>query len=210
MGRYRGTADAGGVKEADEVRSWIERANARGISHIFTDKTPKDKLTAEYLQLSCWIGGMRSTFDVDIMKWRRPERDPPDFEVCIDGVWKGVEITEFVDGNFLKTVALKRLENETFNAYQGEGFAAAQWNETKFLDHLSSLLSKKSESMRKRAVQIDILAIVTGEPWLDREQVRKWLLYFTDELGEMSFGQVYFVMDYDPSPPKGYPTFRLV
>ncbi|MEO1638099.1 MAG: hypothetical protein AAFU41_02480 [Pseudomonadota bacterium] len=182
------------MTEEFDVNAWMVRVNSRGVSGLFTDKTPDDKQSSEYLQLSCWMDGMRESFEVDVAEHRAVAKDPPDFEVRIDDHWSSVELTEFVNGPFLKKVAMHRRIRINYNAYHGEGFVDAQWNKAKFLEHLNELIDKKAERLINQSISVDILVVATAEPWLYRTNVQEWLSGEYPKSKIDPFNKVYIVM----------------
>lgn len=193
----------------DETLAWIDRVNSRGVAGMFTDKTPEDKVRAEELQLRYLIDAMSNEFGVETEQFVPVQDDPPDFYVEQNGILRSVELVEFVNGAFLRKVAKGRLDGERYSAFQGEGFTNCQWGKDKFLAKLDELVIGKDTKYFERELSFDILAIVTDEEWLYRDEVKSWLSECYPLTDVRSFSEVYFVMDYDPNEPRGHPIFRL-
>ena len=155
----------------DEVEKWIKHINARDLAGTFTDKTPGDKKTSEFCQLEFWIAAMKSSFGIETTSVQRPESDPPDFIVTQDGTEKSVEVTEFVNGDFLKKVAVERVRGQKYGSHHGIGFLESRWDRSKFLEHLSNLIEKKRRLYTSGNAKIHTLAIVIDEAWLNRDCV---------------------------------------
>ena len=70
-------------------------------------------------------------------------------------------------------------------------------------------MDKKSDNYVGRNVNIDVLLVVTGEPWLTFQQVENWLA--SSQIPQkQNIANAFFILGYDPQlGAKHNPVFKL-
>lgn len=129
---------------------------------------------------------------------RSCDRDPPDCEATVDGLWTGIEVTEPTHRK-----ALERSLKGTRQYFT--------WPREALLSELQRWIDRKDAAKLKGGpYERYILVIVTDEYLLDREMVRTHLEGATFQASMIT--DVLFCLSYHPSPePEGghCPVFRL-
>jgi hypothetical protein len=89
-------------------------------------------------------------------------------------------------------------------------FRQAQWTEEEFARRLANCIRTKCE--RYRATEkgpFDVLLVLSAEPFLRSKDVIEWMQNWS-EIEYPSFKEVFLLLDYEASYPKGrYPLFKV-
>ncbi len=83
-----------------------------------------------------------------------------------------------------------------------------QWTKKLFFERLTAIMEKKGQKYQRNGTKVDVLAIVTDEPWLLEGDVQAWLSDI--KFPKLSaIEQVDLVLSYQGGKPGNYPLFRL-
>jgi len=128
----------------------------------------------------------------DSLKMRGRQNDPPDCEALDnDGNRIAIEVTELVDGKAI----------QAFKA--GAAYEWADWDKTKFISSLDSLLSRKdSRYTELKEPPYDggyFIVIFTDEPMLNRSTVESYLQ--EQKFNKLKYvTRAFLLVSYDPDP----------
>jgi hypothetical protein len=194
----------------------IKLTNSRGNAGTWavdngTDEWRVGQKDIELLAARTWADAAKQHRHTIVSNPHPNPADPPDILAEVDGKQASIELTEFVNGQFL---AKFKHENRNrakpiYSAYHGQGFVDAQWDKQSFNKNLRSLIEGKCSKYAKGNKSFDYLVIYTGEKWLYPNKVADWLSEIDPEPWAQ-FANIHFLMDYDPSWKNGcHPLFVI-
>ncbi len=162
-----------------------------------------DKRLVEMSEARDWVRAANATFASQLGKVIPNPADPPDCYVEYCGRQISVELVQFVEQSHKKRAALEE------TPFAGQLFVDTQWTQGRFLASLGRLMDKKSDNYVGRNVNIDVLLVVTGEPWLTFQQVENWLA--SSQIPQkQNIANAFFMLGYDPQlGAKHNPVFKL-
>jgi hypothetical protein len=167
------------------------REKARGYADFFgwaINRDIEEQAVAGHLVASLRASGVPSFFEIKI---RGRGNDPPDLEaVDPDGKRVAIEVTELVD-------------SEAIKAYkEGRHYDWAEWNQSKFLASLTSLLEAKNARFPKLKESPYsggyVVLIFTDEPELRYSTVKTFLAGHAFQ-GLNHVHRAFLLLSYDPS-----------
>ena len=193
----------------DHLKYWAGLIEGRGHAGAFARKTDEDLAIVECQTANEWCKSVADKYGLMVDRViRGPAFNlPPDCYAELDGRRISLELTEWVDGDFIRSNRDAESQALLPSAYHGDGFVRSQWNETRLRRELAKRLKSKDEKYQ-RGSTIDVLIIYTGEPWLDPYKVERWLAGpFFEQC--KSIRSAYLLMTYRPGYSDNWPVYRL-
>ena len=155
----------------DDVNHWVKLINkGHGYAGIFNYSTnQEDKRIVERGAVEEWRKAAEAMFGISIKHPLANVSDPPDFFVNIRDKRLSVELVQLVEPEHKSRAARGE------SPYHGQLFLDMQWSKERLIQKIKSTISGKGEKYKKQGIEIDVLLIYTGEPWLAFGQAQKWL-----------------------------------
>jgi len=181
-----------------------------GHASVFARKTPEDLQIVERAAACEFSESVQAKYGLQIDNIEsNPEKNGvPDCFANHEGRRIGIELTELVDGSLLDDIRNTSIDEPAINAYSGEGFVRAQWDEARFSKDLSERICCKVRKYQKNGHAVDILIVHTAEPWLKPERVEKWVS-LSNLKPTVQIRSAYLLMDYVPGYSENWPVFRI-
>lgn len=179
-------------KNNDLERVILRMNKGHGYAGVFNSDNSDDKRIVEEFTIEEWRRSIKAEFGIEIDSVLPNPDDPPDFFVTIKGQRMTVELVQLVEQEHKRRAA----KNET--PFAGRLFLEMQWSRDRFISKLNDVIFEKREKYKKIGLEIDVLLIHTGEPWLRSTQAKEWI-----EDGTInkypSIRSVFLLFDYEPS-----------
>lgn len=169
-------------EELDELKRWTEIERRRGYAKKYARETAEEGAVVELDTAKEWAEAALTLWGMRVTNLRSNSdlKGVPDVFGIMDGSEIGIELTEFVDGDFLDKVRASKpnaapMGLHKYNSHFGQGFADSQWSEARFVSLLRESIEKKNTKYVRNGHVVDVLVLHTDEDWLTIENVEEWL-----------------------------------
>lgn len=134
---------------------------------------------------------VRDASDIEIAGLRNNPDDPPDVHGFIDGTRIGIEVVQLIR----ETHGRRAAQGET--PYAERLFEDSQWSMDGLAAEIRSIIEGKGDKYARCDLHIDLLLIVSREPWLQSGEVARWLPDIAFE-PHPAIESVFLLLDYEP------------
>ena len=184
------------------LRRWAEiMSRGHGYAGVFNHQTTEDKDIVELSTADEWCNSVAAEFNLSVAELGLNRPDPPDCYVIVGGKRLGVELVQLVERMHKQRAA----QGET--PFAGRLFADMQWSKGRLVSRLNDIILEKSERYDGKKINVDVLLIHTGEPWLTSKQAQAWLEDVSFQ-PTANIANAFLLFDYEPGMDH-WPVLRL-